>query len=221
MANNISRRTFFTTALLSGGAALGSSSVFGALCRLTPRQGEGPFYPEGDLHRDNDLTELLPGKTATGSQVLLTGKVLNPQCSPIADAVVEIWQAAYSGRYNHSQDSSNNPLDPNFQYWGRTRTNSKGAYLFKTIIPGHYTTETGHTRPPHIHVKVHAAGHYALTTQVYFDPMSFEDEKLAQLIARLNQGENVPRSLLVHYQGTPALKTGRFDFTVQPRSSGS
>jgi len=220
-AKLISRRRLIAGAagFLAGAQALGA-----AQCRLTTRQTEGPYYPEADLNRDNDLTNLGPGKPGAKGQIIyLSGLVMNPECKPIADSVVEIWQAAASGKYNHSQDPNQLPLDPNFQYWGRTRTDAKGAYVFKSVIPGHYPTSPNTYRPPHIHVKVHAAGFLSLTTQVYFDPRSYDDANLAKIVDRLNKAESVPAELIVLYARNsllkePNAKSGRFDFTIRPNT---
>ncbi len=220
-AKLISRRR-----LIAGAAGFfaGAQALAAQQCRLTARQMEGPYYPEADLNRDNDLTNLGPNKPlAKGQVIYLSGLVLDPECRPIRDAVVEVWQAAASGKYNHSQDTSQLPLDPNFQYWGRTRTDVKGAYVFKSVTPGHYPTGPNTYRPPHIHVKVHAAGFLSLTTQVYFDPRSYDDPALARIVDRLNKAESVPAELIVLYSKNALLKepnarSGRFDFTIRPNA---
>jgi protocatechuate 3,4-dioxygenase, beta subunit len=212
--------------LIAGAAGMlaGAQAFAAAQCKLTPRQGEGPYYPEADLNRDNDLTNLGPGKpVAKGQIIYLSGLVLDPECRPIRDAVIEVWQAASSGKYNHSQDPNNLPLDVNFQYWGRTRTDVKGAYVFKSVIPGHYPTGPSSYRPPHIHAKVHAPGFLSLTTQVYFDPRSYDDTKLAKIVDRLNKIEQVPADLIVLYSKNRLLReanarAGRFDFTIRPNA---
>lgn len=211
--DTLNRRNF----LQSLGLGMSLSSPALALCRLTPRQGEGPFYPEADWNRDNDLTRIRQGgPAAIGEKVHLSGIVQDPDCKPIDGALVEIWQAAASGKYNHSQDTSSLPLDPDFQYWGRTNADSRGRYAFTTIIPGHYPVGAGRYRPPHIHVKVHARGFTTLTTQVYFDPKTYDDPRLAALVERLNRLEGVPQSLMVRYRGAVGEKSGQFAFTLRP-----
>ncbi len=203
-------------------ATLFSSNIFAddrATCSLTPLQGEGPFYPEGDLDRDSDLTQHDEGAPlALGVQILVGGLVQDTLCGPISDALVEIWQACESGRYNHSGDSNPLPLDLNFQYWGRTRTNREGKYLFKTIMPGHYPIGGGRFRPPHIHFKTHARGFLSLTTQSYFDPASYDDPILAAKVNELNNLEGVDRRLMVRYTRTnpdSKLKSGVFNITLR------
>lgn len=172
---NISRRKVLKNIGLGLGASLGFSSVGKALaasCGLgeTPQQTEGPFYPiKNQADKNNDLTVVM-GKPlkALGEQVALIGVVTDQNCNIVEGALVEIWQACASGKYNHPSDPNQSKLDPNFQYWGQSVTNSKGEYFFKTIIPGSYPATTAWVRPPHIHMKVQLRGYEALTTQVYF-----------------------------------------------------
>lgn len=155
---------------------LGSGNVIAhslkEFCGLTPRQPEGPFYPVADqLDKNNDLT-IIEGSSqlALGEIIYLSGRVLDQFCEPVANVVVEVWQACATGRYNHPGDEDNlSPLDKNFQYWGITTTNAQGFYNFKTIVPGHYPAGNGWMRPPHIHFKVHKRGFRELITQMYFE----------------------------------------------------
>lgn len=221
----LSRREVLKNSLagVAGLAAVASQTAMGnlAVCKLTPAQGEGPFYPEADLERDSDLTQLTDGAPkAKGDVIYITGSVTDVDCRPIAGALVEIWQAAATGKYNHSEDL--NPLepDPNFQYWGRAHTRADGKFLFKTIIPGHYPVGGGRFRPPHIHYKVHAAHHVSLTTQMYFDPMSYDDLELRRTVDRLNKAEGVDRRLMVLFKDAGAAfeagsKLGTFDLSVR------
>ena len=61
----VSRRNLLKSTLGIGGVAglLASQSAFAAVCGLTPRQGEGPFYPQGGTDADSDLTTLEDGGT--------------------------------------------------------------------------------------------------------------------------------------------------------------
>lgn len=212
-----SRREIISKTFAAGAVGLLASTASAApICKATPAQGEGPFYPEKDLDRDSDLLSLKPGgPQAKGQIIRIAGKVLNEKCEPLEDAVVEIWQACESGRYNHSDDNNPLPLDPNFQYWGRARTDKEGKYLFRSIIPGHYPIGGGSYRPPHIHFKVHAKGFKSLTSQMYFDPNSYDDPKLKEIVKKLNQAENVNKSLIVLFSPlSSAEKGGTFDITV-------
>jgi protocatechuate 3,4-dioxygenase, beta subunit len=169
------RRSALSRALTSAGIlTLASTSKISSaasdFCQLSPEQPEGPFYPiEDRFDKNNDLTKVAGKiKSATGEVVLLKGIVRDDLCRPISGALVEIWQACASGKYDHPQDPNPAPKDEFFQFWGRSTTNEKGEYLFKTIIPGAYPASSTWVRPPHIHMKVHLRGLEELTTQVYF-----------------------------------------------------
>lgn len=151
----------------------------------TPKQPLGPFYPVSyPIDSNADLT-FVDGKLgkALGQIIFLSGIVSDESCKPIKGAVVEIWQACISGRYNHPSDTSDNILDNNFQYFGRVITNEKGEYLFKTIKPGSYVASGDWVRPPHIHFKVSLRGYQELVTQSYFagDSLNAKDEILRRL----------------------------------------
>ena len=120
---------------------------------------------------------------AQGQLIYVLGTVLDENCQPVPQALVEIWQACASGKYNHPGDSNPAPLDPYFQYWGRSLTNEQGRYLFKSVVPGAYPAGNGWIRPPHIHFKVHRLGFHELTTQMYFAGNKYNtgDRILSQL----------------------------------------
>lgn len=147
-------------------------------CEPTPRQTQGPFYPESwDAERDVDLTRLEGhGGRAEGEYIVVQGRVLGPDCKPLAGAIVDLWQANRRGRYAHSADPNPAPLDPHFQGAGRIVTGADGRYRFRTIKPGAYALEylegrpsaDAGFRPPHLHFRVMKRGHGELVTQMYF-----------------------------------------------------
>ncbi len=189
MKNEMSGRRGFLLGL--GSAALGLAAATSVLkpvqaaaegCGelITPVQPQGPFYPIHDqLDKDNDLTRVtgISGQ-ARGQLIYVRGQVSDQLCQPVAGALVEIWQACESGRYNHPGDPNTAPLDDHFQYWGQAVTNAKGEYVFKTIIPGAYPAGDGWVRPPHIHFKVSRVGARDLITQMYFAGQDLNDRDL-------------------------------------------
>tara|TARA_B100001248_G_C27337976_1_gene434796 strand:+ start:337 stop:1074 length:738 start_codon:yes stop_codon:yes gene_type:complete len=169
---NKSRRNLLKSLGVASVGVLGSRALADLCVAPTPQQTEGPFYPEQDQRdKDNDLTMVKNRSgVAKGERIILHGKVVDVSgCEPISGALVEIWQACHSGRYNHSADPNTAAeLDPNFQYWGQAITNDNGEYEFTTIRPGQYPAAPGWVRPAHIHMKVHKRGYKELTTQMYF-----------------------------------------------------
>jgi protocatechuate 3,4-dioxygenase beta subunit len=176
----------------------------------TPEQTEGPFYPIKDqADKDWDLV-LVKGraKPAKGEIVFIQGRVLDADCNPVPDALVEIWQACASGKYNHPNDPNTATLDPDFQYWGRAITDVDGKYQFRTIKPGAYPADADWWRPPHIHYKVHKRGFVELTTQLYFEGEKLnDDDKILQRLSRADQ-EKVIRPV-------DANKVLTFDLTIE------
>src|SRR2546425_12207280 len=125
----------------------------------TPRQTEGPFYPDKlPLDTDNDLIIVNDAITpAVGEITHLPGKILDARGEPMRNALVEIWQCDNLGVYLHTKDSSQKKRDSNFQGFGRFMTGSSGEYYFRTIKPVPYPGRT-----PHIHFKIKHQGHEAL-----------------------------------------------------------
>ena len=172
----MSRRGWLS-ALAGSAVGLFAQRVFAAI--PTPRQIQGPFYPTRRGESDADLTQL-EGRSAraTGEIIYVRGRILDQDEKPIAEAVVEVWQANAHGRYDHERDASNpRPLDPNFQGRAELVTNERGEYSFKTIKPGSYPAGGSWMRPPHIHFKVSRRGYHEVTTQMYFagDPLNEKD----------------------------------------------
>jgi protocatechuate 3,4-dioxygenase beta subunit len=131
---------------------------------LTPRQTEGPFYPDKmPLDTDNDLIIINDSLTpAVGTVAYLSGKVTDIKGNAQRNALVEIWQVDNHGIYLHSRGGSREKLDSNFQGYGRFLTDSKGRYSFRTLKPSPYGGRT-----PHIHMAVSTKGKRVLTTQCY------------------------------------------------------
>lgn len=146
-----------------GGALVVASGPAAALATLTPRQTPGPFYPKDlPLDSDADLTVVQGhGAPSQGTPVDMVGTLLNAQGGVVGGARIEIWQCDAFGRYHHPADGGGG--DPGFQGFGRTETDAKGRYRFRTIKPVPYPGRT-----PHIHMRI-VSGAVDLTTQVYVE----------------------------------------------------
>jgi protocatechuate 3,4-dioxygenase beta subunit len=159
-------RRLFLGGLAFSAAYFTVPGLFADELTRTPRQTEGPFYPDKlPLDTDNDLLIINDGITpAVGTVTHLTGKVLDAKGNPVRNALVEIWQCDNNGVYLHSADSGGkrDKQDKHFQGFGRFLTGSKGEYYFRTIKPVPYVPRT-----PHIHFKVKKGGKELLTTQCY------------------------------------------------------
>jgi protocatechuate 3,4-dioxygenase, beta subunit len=157
------RRGFLHTLTL-GAAAFTTRGLFADELVRTPRQTEGPFYPNKlPLDTDNDLLVINDTITpAVGEVTHLAGRILSASGEPVRNALVEIWQVDNNGAYIHTKDPHGSNHDKNFQGFGRFLTGTTGEYYFRTIKPVPYT---GRTR--HIHFKVKRGSKELLTTQCY------------------------------------------------------
>lgn len=156
-----------------GIGALVATQAFGQTCKtdLTAPQTKGPFYP---LHRlvdqDANLVTVDGGTTeALGQKIFIRGLMVDQNCNAVSGALVDLWQACASGKYNHPNDPNSAPLDPHFQYSAKILTNEKGEFNLRTILPGAYPASSDWTRPPHIHLRLTKLGYKELVTQIYFD----------------------------------------------------
>lgn len=157
------RRRFLQKAAFTT-AAFTTPGLFAEELLLTPRQTEGPFYPDRlPLDTDNDLLIITDSITpAVGEITHLTGRVLSPAGEPIRNTLVEIWQCDNNGAYLHSGTSNAENRDSHFQGYGRFLTDNEGRYYFRTIKPVPYPGRT-----PHIHFALSKDGDRMLTTQLY------------------------------------------------------
>jgi protocatechuate 3,4-dioxygenase, beta subunit len=151
-------------AVTSGGILVAAESL-----RPTVDQTSGPFYPQPEIAKqpfhDDDLVRKMPeDEPAKGQVILVDGTIRDVAGKPIQNAVVEIWQACTTGRYNHARDTNTAMLDEQFQYWGRVSTDQTGGYSFRTIRPGEYPGRTAH-----IHYRVLAPEFRPVVTQMYFE----------------------------------------------------
>lgn len=170
----LNRRRLLNSLMLTAGGFF-VPEIYAEALTLTPRQTEGPYYPDHlPLDQDNDLVQIQGDKHPAGGAIAeFGGRLLGADGKAIRDAVVEVWQADNNGCYIHSKGvQRGKERDPHFQGFGKMTTNAKGEYRFRTIIPGLYT---GRTR--HWHVAVVQNGRRMLTTQLYIagEPQNEKD----------------------------------------------
>lgn len=122
-----------------------------------------------------DLTAQHAG-APQGQRIIVAGQVLDERRRPVANTIVEVWQANAAGRYIHAKDQWDAPIDPNFTGMGRVITDAEGRYQFVTVRPGAYPwgNHDNAWRPSHIHLSLLGPAFATrLVTQMYFpdDPL--------------------------------------------------
>jgi protocatechuate 3,4-dioxygenase beta subunit len=126
----------------------GAAAACSAPATLTVALTEGPYFKAGSPER----ASLVEANTE-GTKLVLSGYVLAADCSPVAHALLDFWQADAKGQYDNS----------GYTLRGHQFTDATGHYQLTTIIPGLYPGRT-----EHIHVKVQAPAGPVLTTQLFF-----------------------------------------------------
>lgn len=141
------------------------------VCEATDPDIEGPFYRPDIPIRDNlDLYD------DPGIPLVLQGRVLNEDCAPLANAVVELWQASPRPPGSKPGDLDGTYDDTaEYRYYGQVATNERGEYSFTTLMPGWYLNGATY-RPAHLHMKVWVRGNERLNTQLYFEGDPFNED---------------------------------------------
>jgi protocatechuate 3,4-dioxygenase alpha subunit len=141
--------------------------------KQTPSQTIGPYFaygliPEGYGHA-GVAGPVLQDADAGASRIRLVGRVLDGNGAPVADALVEIWQADASGQYAPSNG---------FRSFGRVGTDRAGQFSFETIKPGRVPGRGNAWQAPHINIVVLARGMLGhVFTRLYFpEETSANDE---------------------------------------------
>jgi protocatechuate 3,4-dioxygenase beta subunit len=172
--------------------------------------------------RDNDLImNAAKDGMPVGERIIVHGFVRDQYERPVANALVEVWQANASGRYRHKKDQYIGALDPNFGGCGRMLTDANGYYAYRTIRPGPYPwrNRVNDWRPAHIHYAISGDGWVQrLITQMYFEG----DPLIASCpILRIVPSEEQIRGLIA-MQDTSAFvpldsRAYRFDIVLRGR----
>jgi protocatechuate 3,4-dioxygenase beta subunit len=176
-----------TTGTTASGAAGGDVAALLAeagSCEVVPELTEGPYYIDADAMR-SDIREDRPGTPLT-----LAIRVRDfAGCTPIANAVVDIWHCDATGNYSGFESSAtgaggggmggpppggggpgggggggNSPTDTKRYLRGSQVTGADGIAKFVTIYPGWYRGRTVHA-----HVKVHVGSSQVVTSQLFFN----------------------------------------------------
>lgn len=189
---------FFHTSLpWKGGADLIGSSDIGARPDLIP-QGH-------DLLRRRGVRGAVAGQV-----IVITGYVFDGEGSPVADALIEIWQANAAGRYNSPADPREAiPIEADFNGFGRAATADDGSYRFRTILPGRVPGPGNSLQAPHAALGVLGRGLIKrLVTRIYFEDGEGNDEDPVLALAPAER-----RRTLIARRAAPA--TYRFDIHLQ------
>jgi len=196
---NILLNTLFKTKVNPDILATPAPTLDTDVCVLTSKQMEGPFYVPS-LERSNIIEDRIGKALDLKIQVLR-----HPDCAPIENAVVEVWQGDAEGSYSgypdhvamdawklfmyvarhgekHGDEFRTTPTEKTTYLRGLQRTDKDGWVAFNTIFPAWYLN-----RIPHIHFKIFIGEEEQLTSQFYFDK-EFQDRIFTTIEPYKKQG---------------------------------
>jgi protocatechuate 3,4-dioxygenase beta subunit len=124
----------------------------------------------------------------SGTKIIITGYVYTTDCQPVANALLDFWQADANGVYDNS----------GYTLRGHQFTDANGHYELTTVVPGLYPGRT-----EHVHVKVQAPNGKLITSQLFFPGVIENDSD-----GIYNQ------SLLLTIQETSDGLLGQYNFVV-------
>lgn len=136
-------------------------------CVVLPELTEGPYFVDTQLDRSDIRADPTTGVLREGAELTLALNVLSVaggSCSPMAGAMVDIWQCDALGVYSGVQDNAQgfNTMGQKFLR-GYQTSDGNGQVRFSTIYPGWYPG-----RATHIHFKIRK-GDEEFTSQFFFD----------------------------------------------------
>ena len=143
----------------------------GEQCNLIADSFEGPYFTCSPSVGKN----IAEGEL--GQPLTIAMRLINSDCKPISNGVVDIWACNANGYYaGYSNDPDERPpmlkamlfghLEPDTEERfcrGALRTDSDGIAEFNSVYPGFY-----YGQPIHVHFKAHVDGKNLLTSQANF-----------------------------------------------------
>ncbi|MFB8266903.1 catechol 1,2-dioxygenase [Streptomyces sp. NPDC055955] len=150
---------------------------------------EGPYYvPDSPELPAEAALPVRPDEK--GTPLLFQGQVTSVDGTPLAGATIEMWHADDDGFYSQYA-----PGLPEWNLRGTVVADDRGHFKIHTIEPAPYQIPTDGAcgklisaagwhawRPAHLHLKVAAAGHHLITTQLYFKGGSHVEDDIAQAV---------------------------------------
>ncbi len=173
----------------------------------TPSQTAGPYVglgltPHLEGLGSHNTPDLGSGRiqAGPGPVIQIAGRIFDGSAAPVADAIVELWQANSDGNYAAG--------------WGRAACDANGAFAFATVKPGSVMSPHGHPMAPHVTLWIVARGiNIGLHTRLYFDDEAeanasdpvlnqiAEERRRSLIAARSESRGRSSYSLDIHLQG--------------------
>ena len=181
----------------------------------TENNVEGPVYIAGAPMLERPF--VLPKREdEAGEKLIFSGTVRSTDGTPLAGALLDVWQANGAAEYSHF-----NPGVPEYNLRGKLTTDDDGRFEFETVVPSAYEIPKGGAtgkllaalgrsafRPGHIHFKISHEAASPLTTQIYFEGDPWLDSDVVGA---------VKSSLVTKLTHGPSHATCSYDFVLPAR----
>lgn len=172
----------------------------------------GPFHVAGAPKMPMGANICLDQK---GEDMVIHGRILDTAGNPVANAVLDVWQANDEGFYDVQQKG----IQPDFNLRGVFRTGEDGRYWFRAVKPKFYPIPDDGTvgkllaalgrhpyRPAHLHFILKADGFETLSTHIFDpdDPYIESDAVFGvkkSLLARFDRVEDAGRARQLGFDG--------------------
>ncbi len=154
--------------------------------------------------------------------VLVEGYVRDAAGHPVAGAIIDIWEDAPNGLYDH-QD----PDQPDYNLRGRFETDANGHYALRAIRPAPYPIPEDETagellrfmghhpmRPGHLHFMVSRDGFRTLVSQIFDAESDWLDNDSVFAVK-----ESLIATFRPAAPGADTDLTMQFDFTLRAEAA--
>jgi hydroxyquinol 1,2-dioxygenase len=193
----------------------------------TPATVLGPFFIPGSpsMPYGGDMSDGLPG-----TPLYVTGKVVGVDGEPVADALLDVWQADEEGLYE-AQIAEIDEARLRATYSSR----EDGGYCVRTIAPKGYSipmdgpvgdligrTEISHFRPAHVHFLLDVDGYERLITHLFQAGAEYLENDVVfgakeGLVVEFE--EHPPGPTPAGDESAEPFLVANFDFVLQPRAA--
>ena len=145
-----------------------ASSLRTTPLHATTSQTVGPYLHIGLAPRDN--ADIVFDGDAD-ARIVIEGRVVDGDGTPLSDGMIEIWQADGRGHYQHPHDprAGHDEAARSALGFGRLPTEADGSFRLTTVKPGRVPAPDGSLQAPHLIVAFFARGLLKhLSTRLYF-----------------------------------------------------
>ena len=191
----------------------------------TPATVLGPFHVDGSpaFEFGADMSDGVPG-----TPLFIVGTVRRVDGTPVADAMLDVWQADAEGAYEAQLDVDEARLR------GKYTSTSTGAYCVRTIAPVGYSipmdgpvgelisqTDISHYRPAHVHFLIDVPGFEPLITHLFEEGAEYLDTDVVfgtkqELVVAFEPRE--PGATPDGGKSEQPWSEARYDFVLQRRT---